>query len=57
MAIDLDVIVDVGTNVFPLGQFIPFYWQGLQGRSIQFGKQRGACALSFSKAAMIQPLQ
>ena len=57
MAINLDVIVDVGANAFPLGQFIAFYGQRLQGRPIQFTEQRSARTLPFPKAAVIQPLQ
>src|SRR3954452_17649137 len=57
MPVDLDVIIDVGANAFPLGYLIAFPGQRLQCRPVQFGEQRGPRAVPFSKAAMIQALE
>ena len=40
MAMDLDVIVDMDSCLFPLGVFVRFDGQGAQGRFIQLLKQR-----------------
>src|ERR1700760_2612151 len=57
VAIDLDVIVDIDPNSFPLCELIAFRRQRLQRRAIDLGKQTGATSVTLAKTPMIELLE
>src|ERR1700751_1169713 len=57
VAIDLDVIVDIDPNSFPLCELIAFRRQRLQRRGINLGKQTGATSFALAKTPMIELLE
>ena len=54
MPVDLDVVIDVGADGFPIGHHIAFGRQRLKSGPIHFDEQRSASAVAFAKSTMIQ---
>ena len=57
MPVDLDVIIDVGADRFPLRQDVAFRRQRLQGRTIQFSEQAGPAGLRVCGMAGVESIQ
>ena len=57
VTIDLDVIVDIDPNGFPLRELIAFRRQRLQRWAIDLGKQTGATSFALAKTSMIELLE
>ncbi len=57
MTVDLDVIIDVGADRFPVGDHIAFGGQRLQSGPVHCGEQRGARAFPFAEGPVVEPFE
>jgi hypothetical protein len=55
--VDLDVVVDVGADCFPLRHYVGFGWQWLKCGPIDLGEQRTPRAVAFAEAPIVQAFQ
>src|ERR1700733_2527985 len=53
MAVDFDVVINVGADGFPTGDQVAFGGQRLESRLIHFYKQRDAGTLPFAKGTLV----
>lgn len=57
VAIDFDVVIDVGANGFPTGDHVAFGGQRLENGPVDFREARSARAFAFAERPVIQLVQ